>query len=401
MKKIYVIGVGLNRDDLSPVRLDLIFGAEVLAGGARLLEMFPEHTGSKLALKGGLEAWLDRIAEAARNEKVVVLASGDPGFFGAAAFLVRRFGQENVRTHPGISALQAAFARLNQPWEDVTPVSLHGRGWNGLWPLLRVSDRIALYTDPHNTPDLVARKLIDRGQKYWRMHVLEDLGQDSERMRGLSLDEAARAEFSPLNVVVLVRESEPAPLCLGTPDEAFVHEAGLITKAEVRAVALAMLSLKPGPALWDLGAGCGSVGLEATLLLGSGRVTAVEKNPDRVEMIQANRARFGAANLDIVAGEMPGALAGLDRPDRVFIGGGGADLAAIIRASAEALQPEGLIVVSAVGLASMETARRTLAETGFEVDEVEIQASRSRPLGRDVYLKALNPVRLIRGRRPG
>ena len=159
----------------------------------------------------------------------------------------------------------------------------------------------------------------------YRMCVLENLGEKDQRFTWLSPAEAEKEIFSSLNMVVLLGKPKEslANLHLGLPEAALEHEAGLITKLEVRAVVLAKLQLLPGQVLWDVGAGCGSVGLEASLLLPGGRIIAVEQQPERAGQIMANKSRFGVSNLEVISGSAPGCLEALPRPDRVFIGGGG------------------------------------------------------------------------------
>ena len=399
MIPVDIIGLGLGPEHLGSAAMDIISRAEVLAGGSRLLDFFPDHPGRRLAMTTGLAAWLDQVAEAAKTDRVAVLASGDPNFFGVAGRLVERLGPENVRIHPNVSTVQTAFAELKETWAEAGVVSLHGRNADALFGALGGRDRVAIFTDPKNTPSAIAGLMLDRGQKFWRMTVLENLGRPEARVTSHSLEEAAGLEFSPLNMTILSRIEGVEPLTLGTPDDRFEHEAGLITKAEIRAAALAKLELGPGMTLWDLGAGCGSVGIEATLLLAGGRVAAVERRPERARQIEINRARFGAAILEVTAGEMPDILAQLPDPDRIFVGGAGAGLGEIVSVGIGRLPEGGVILVSAVQLTSVETARRTMTDLGLDPEVTHIQISRGAPLAGDLYMKALNPVWLIKGRK--
>lgn len=400
MNKIEVIGLGMGPGDVTEAMRAVIAGAGVLAGGRRLLDWFPEHAGRRLPLAGGLEQWIEDLARAAQDEKVAVLASGDPGFFGIAARLAERLGRDALRIRPNVTTVQAAFARLGRPWQDARIVSLHGRGFSGLWPSLRGAEALAVFTDPERTPAAIAAAMLERGQAGWRMFVAESLGEPEERCGEYSLEQAAGRSFAPLNLAVLLRQGAPAPLHLGMAEDGYEHQAGLITKAEVRAVALAKLELLPGLTLWDLGAGCGSVGLEARLLLAGGRVYAVEKDPERAGQIEANRARFGAAELSVLRAALPEGLAELPDPDRVFVGGGGADLDVIVTAALARLRPGGVLVVSAVRLGAVQAARRAAQAAGLEADVVQVAVSRSAGLAGDIYFKALNPVWLTQVRKP-
>jgi precorrin-6Y C5,15-methyltransferase (decarboxylating) len=390
--------------DLTPAALDIIQEAQVLVGGKRLLSYFPEHPADKLILGKDPESIIGKLPELARDRRVVVLASGDPNFYGIGPLAVRILGAENVTVHPNLTAVQAAAARLKMPWHEARVVSLHGRGWEALEAALDEPGPLFIYTDLVHTPGAIARLLLDRGLTQARLCVLEELGAASERLTWLSLQEAAGRTFSPLNMVVLEKVavqkdlSCAAPgLHLGMPEEAYAPERGLITKAEVRAVVLAKLSLYPGQVLWDVGAGSGSVGLEASLLLGEGHILSIEKNPERAAQIAANRDKYGVANLEVIRGEAPECLAGLPGPDRVFIGGGGKNLAGILREALRRLRQQGLVVINAALLETLEEARRVLLQEKWLVDVLQLQVSRAQPLSGGSYFKALNPVWIVTG----
>jgi precorrin-6Y C5,15-methyltransferase (decarboxylating) len=316
--------------------------------------------------------------------------------------VVRVLGPEQVVIHPNLTAVQTACARLQMPWQDATVISLHGRAWEPLAAALGKPGPWLVYTDPEHTPAAIARFLLLRGLGQARFCVLEDLGQDSERVTWLSLAEAQERDFSPLNLVVVAPapgEAWPArpQLHLGLPEEALAHQAGLITKAEVRAVVLAKLNLSPGQVLWDVGAGCGSVGLEASLLLPGGKIFAVERHPERAAQIAANRDKFGVHHLEVVCAPAPLGLAPLPDPQRVFVGGGGPEVGAIIQEAVRRLAPEGRIVITAVLLETLTAARQALAQAGWEAEVVQLQVSRSHPLADGTAFKALNPVWIITG----
>jgi precorrin-6Y C5,15-methyltransferase (decarboxylating) len=232
---------------------------------------------------------------------------------------------------------------------------------------------------------------------------MEALGSAAERHGWYSLEEAAALKFAEPNIVILKREPHPAAArrrpALGTPDEWFDHPRGLITKSEVRAVTLAKLRLEEGQVLWDLGAGSGSVAIEASRFVGSGQIVAVEKDPQRAAQIDANAKRFGVRNLKIVQAVLPNRLKRLPRPDRVFIGGGGRDLPAIISEAVRHLRPNGVVVVNAVLLQNVHDAAAALRRLGFATEIVQVQISRSEQMPWGERLEALNPVWIITGRR--
>jgi precorrin-6B C5,15-methyltransferase / cobalt-precorrin-6B C5,C15-methyltransferase len=402
MIPVQVVGLGMSPEDLTPRTREIIREAQVLVGGRRLLDYFPEHPGMKIPLGKDPEGTLKQLPPLAETRRVVVLASGDPNFYGVGPLVVKVLGVEQVVIHPNLTAMQTACARLRMAWQDATIISLHGRAWEPLAAALGKPGPLLIYTDPTHTPGEIARFLLARGLGEARFCVLEDLGQATERVTWLPLAEAVERQFSPLNLVVVVPEPgevNPAQprLHLGLPEAALAHQAGLITKAEVRAVVLAKLGLGPGQVLWDVGAGCGSVGLEASLLVPGGKIFAVERHPERAAQIAANRESFGVANLEIVRGQAPECLADLPDPQRIFVGGGGPLLGAIVREALRRLAPDGRVVVSAALLETLETARVVLAQAGWEVEVVQLQVSRSHPLAEGTAFKALNPVWIITG----
>ncbi len=402
MIPVQVVGLGMSPADLTAEAREIIQEAQVLVGGRRLLDYFPGHHGMKIPLGRDPEGTLKQLPALAETKRVVVLASGDPNFYGVGPLVVRIMGPKQVVIHPNLTAIQIACARLRMPWQDAAVISLHGRGWEPLLAALGKPGPWLIYTDPAHTPGEIARFLLSRGLSRARVCVLEDLGQDTERITWMSLMETREKEFSPLNLMMVMPEpGEVGPkrprLHLGLPEEALVHQAGLITKSEVRAVALAKLKLFPGQVVWDVGAGCGSVGLEASLLVPGGRVFAVERHPERAAQITANREQYGVANLEVVCAPAPVGLAKLPDPHRVFVGGGGPEVGAIVQEALRRLKPGGRVVLTAALLETLELARTTLEQAGWEVEVVQVQVSRSSPLAWGTALQALNPVWVVTG----
>jgi len=397
MIPVHIVGLGMSYGDLPQKSLNLIEAAEVLAGGRRHLAYFASHTGERIIVGKDLAEALTAIREAAEHKRVVVLASGDPNYYGIGRRLTEFLGEENVIVQPNITAVQSACGLLKISWDDAVVISLHGRGMAKLTEVLGRAAKIIIYTAGAETPGEIARLLQTPGMLAYKMCVLENLGEESQRIAWLRPAEAEKRTFSALNMVVLLGETGKRGdgLHLGLPEAALEHEAGLVTKTEIRAVVLAKLQLWPGLVLWDVGAGCGSVGLEASLLLPGGRVLAVEQRPERARQIMANISRYRVNNMDVICGAAPDCLDDLPRPDRVFIGGGGSGLGQILESVLPRLQPHGRVVVTASLLTSLHTASARLQAWGWEVEICQVQISRSRALGSSAYLQALNPVWII------
>ncbi|WP_035066110.1 bifunctional cobalt-precorrin-7 (C(5))-methyltransferase/cobalt-precorrin-6B (C(15))-methyltransferase [Nitratidesulfovibrio termitidis] len=458
---VTVIGCGLRGSPLPPGHAAALAQAQVLAGGARLLESFPEHPGQRIVIGAALDAALHAMdACRARGLRVAVLADGDPLFFGIGARLANHFGPDALRVLPAASCLQQAAARLALPWQDARCVSLHGRNdYRPLASALRLAlhrgDPVCVLTDGHNTPGAIARFLIERGVTGLRLHAFADMGSPDERHATLALpcdgsgtdaraagagergepdrrdmpDELAQLDALGGNcTVLLVPRAAPArslrpgspqdtsgyatlPV-LGIPDTDFAVQARLITKWPVRAAGLAALRIAPGDTVWDLGAGSGAVSVEAAALARDGLVVAVERDPARVALIEQNRRRFRAPNLQVIHAALPDCLDDLPDPDRVFIGGGlggerpeGGDHSPqadpLLDAVCRRLPPGGRLVVHCVLLGTLERVRAALVRHGWPAEVACIQASEAVPLLGDLRLAALNPVFIVAATRPG
>lgn len=411
MEPVRIIGLPPGSLVPSGSAAEALAGADLVVGGKRLLAacpdgLIPAHA-HRLAITGPLKPVIETIRKGARKgRRVVVLADGDPLFYGIGKRLGEELGRENLRIEPSLSTVQLAAARLALPWQDMDFVSLHGRDdYAPLYAALVRADLIAVFTDAVNTPAEVARALQERGADCFTMTVLENLGAPDERIRPLALWETWGMEFSPLNLVVLERQYPPEiPLSLGIPDHFYLHQKNLITKLPVRAAGLAHLGVAPDSTVWDLGAGCGSVAIEASHLARRGRVFAVERNKTRAAMIRENIRRTGAWLVDVVLGDMPGALDGLPEPDRIFIGGGlGGESnqdSALLDTACRKLRPRGRIVVHCILLDSLHTAKAHFQARGWHFGVTQLQASATDSLAGDLRFKAQNPVFVLWAEKP-
>jgi precorrin-6Y C5,15-methyltransferase (decarboxylating) len=331
---------------------------------------------------------------------VVVLATGDPLFFGIGRTLLQFFGPDRIVIHPALSSMQLAFSRFKIPWDDAKFLSLHGReihnltataipGSHGIRASMPVAaailihDKVFLFTDRTSSPDRIAGSLLTECgsgiNTEYVVHVAENIGLDNEQLHTGTLSEIAEQTFGPLNVMILIKRSAAHPIpCFGLTEDEITHSRGLITKNEVRAASLHALRLPRHGVLWDVGAGSGSVGLEAARLFPELQVMAVERDEEQVKNIQKNRERFQAWNLKLFHGSALEVLKDLPAPDRVFIGGSGGQLRDIIDHVAERLRPGGRIVVNAVLEKTVQEAPTYLHAQGLEVTLSEIRVTRRR-----------------------
>ena len=399
MQKVQVIGTGLEYADLTPRHLEIISQARILVGGREQLDWFPDHPGEKLEIKSPVQQVVDSIQAWMQDKQVVVLATGDPLFYGIGTTLIRDLGRENVDIHPNVSVMARAFSRIKKSWEDASWISLHGRNTRELLPTLALRKPLFVFTDSRNSPDQIARVVEQQAPGLWQMCVLECLGRPEERIRWLSLEQAGRESFQEPNSLILCPEQDSgfqsgAPT-LGGPDEDYLHESGIITKPEVRAVTLSKLDLKPEHVFWDLGAGSGAVAVEASLFVTRGRILAVEKNPERLEHIQKNAQRFKAFQVETLLLELPRGMEDLPDPDRIFVGGGGRDLPEILRQATSRLKPDGRIVMNLVVLETLNQALDTLHELGMSTQTIQVQINQGSEIPGGTRFQAKNPVFVV------
>ncbi|MDT3428920.1 precorrin-6Y C5,15-methyltransferase (decarboxylating) [Paenibacillus forsythiae] len=401
-RRIKIIGIGDEGPaGLSTAALKRIERADILAGGDRHLSLFPGHRGEAIRLKGGLGSIAGQLDALRADKDIVVLASGDPLFYGIAGFMVKKLGPDAVEVHPHVSSVQLAFARMGESWQDAVLESIHGRALKGLAQKVSGREKIALLTDHVNTPSAIAHYLIDFGITEYDAFVAENLGGEHERCRFRTLEEMSRSECSPLNIVILRRKPgfTSPQFGFGIEDEEFCQrkpEKGLITKKEVRILSLSELALRKDSVVWDIGAGCGSVAVECTLSAPCGQVFAIEKNAGDIENIERNRKKF-RADFTVIHDKAPHGLEPLPDPDAVFIGGSGGELRELIRICCARLKAGGRIVVNAATIETLSECRQALTEHGFDSRITLVQISRSKPILDMTRFEGLNPIYVITG----
>jgi precorrin-6Y C5,15-methyltransferase (decarboxylating) len=399
--------IGCDGSDLSAGALAALAAATLVVGGRRHLDTVPVPAGARTIALGPLAPALDALAGHAGD--AVVLASGDPGFFGVLRALSERGLDEPPLVLPAVSSVAAAFARAGVSWDDALVVSAHGTGdgreLRRAANVCRAHPKVAVLTGPQAGVAELARELSGTGPARVErtLMVAQRLGGPDEAVERLTLDEAVqRTDWAQPNVVLCLdpRRARAAKSALAgwngpagawaLPESAFAHRDAQITKAETRAVVLARLAPKPGDLVWDLGAGSGSVGVECARL--GAAVVAVEQDADSCGRITANAAAFGV-EVAVVHGRAPAAFDGLPQPDAVFVGGGGLD---VVRA-ALGYGPRRIVVA----LTAVERVGQVIAlldADGRKADGVLLQSSRLTALpGTAHRFAARNPVFVIWG----
>jgi len=414
--EVFIVGI---LDDgwagLGDAARQALSGAGLVIGVGRTLDLLKTQLpGAELrAMDGALTRVPGWIADArAAGQTVAVLATGDPLCHGIGGYLLGQLGGAGVRVLPTPSTLQIAFARWQKPWQDVAIASCHSQDageweWgatpaHGLYPLLRavaLHRRVFAFTGPDNDPARLARALITAGYgDEVRLSVASRLLLADEMVAcDSSAVDVAQGHFPDPSVVLIERSLDTAPV-FGRDDLDYLQrspEKGLITKQEARALSLAKLRLKADSVVWDIGAGSGSVGLEAAGLAPLGHVWAIEKNTADAANARANAERFRVGNYTLGEGKAPALLDTWPDPDAVFIGGSGGELDELIRLILARLKPGGRLVMNFVTLENLAMATSALKAAGAGWDVVQLQASRSQPILDMHRLAAQNPVWIV------
>lgn len=389
--------VGIGEDGLAGLgdaARAAVSGARTLVGGRRHLDLVPDAGQQRVAWPSPFSKAYDMLL-ARRGTPVCVLASGDPMWFGIGATLTRMMPADELLVFPAPSSFQLAAARLGWPLQEVEAMTVHGRPLETVHPHIHPGVRLLILSENGRTPAGVASMLRDRGFGASRLSVLEHLGGVKERR----LDGEARSwgytETADLNLVAVECVADGGAVRLSTlaglPDSAFLND-GQLTKRDVRAATLARLAPSPGELLWDVGAGCGSIGIEWMRAHPSCRAVAVEADVARSSLVEQNSRRLGVPSLLVVNGRAPAALDGLDAPDAVFIGGGVTEDGVIARCW-EALGPGGRLVANAVTLQSEALLAEWRQRTDGEL--VRISVAHAGPIGRFDALRPALPVTIL------
>lgn len=409
MALIHIVGIGLDGTaGLNEKINNLISEANLLVGSDRHLSYFPHHPSPRLVL-GNFTAALEQIRQYLNTDSlIVILVSGDPLFFGLGRLLLAEFPSSKLIFHPHLSSVQLAFNRLKIPWQDAKSISIHGRSFEQLTLALQQGvDKIAILTDPNHTPEAIARHYLaldlTTSYQFW---VCENLGGKEEKISCFQPQELQPQTSSSLNVVILLRQTlatdQPIHLAslplLGLPDSSFIgfrDRPGLMTKREIRLAILGEMTLQPGQIIWDIGAGTGSVSIEIARLCPTSQIYAIEKTAIGANLITQNCQRLQVSNVNSIQGTAPEILTQLPTPQRIFIGGSGGNLTAILAHCQKTLATDGVIVLALATIEHFHTCLEWLRSHNCNYRLLQLQISRSVPIAQLTRFTPLNPVTLV------
>ena len=394
--------VGLDGRPLDGEIVRLLGDAALVAGGRRHLETLGVDRDRAVVLEGDLSKALARIEGS--EGPVVVLASGDPGFFGIVRLLAGRFGREKLWVLPGLSSVALAFARAGLSWDDAVTVSAHGRDPRRAINVCRAHPKVAVLTSPDFGPADLAEALGGLGRTFV---VAENLGEQGERVFHGDAGTVVGMQWEDPNVVLVLDEARmpegkgwissslQSPWRWALPEDEFEHRSGMISKSATRAFVLSRLGPGPGDLIWDVGAGSGSIAIECARL--GAAAIAVERDPESCDRIRRNAEHHGV-RLQIIEATAPDALRDLPEPDAVFIGGTGGDFEEMVKLSA--VMARRAVVLALVTLERVVPAAQLLEDCGLEVETTFLQASRMKGVGGLHRLAAESAVFVVSGRRP-
>ncbi|MBK1620844.1 cobalamin biosynthesis bifunctional protein CbiET [Lamprobacter modestohalophilus] len=403
--------VGIGEDGLSGLGREAcaaIEAATQVFGGERHLALLAPQSGQQRRPWPRPFALAYDQVLAHRGEPVCVLASGDPMFYGIGSQLAERLPLEELRVLPAPSSMSLAAARLGWPLQQVRVVPAHGRPLARVARYLAEGVRLLVLSADGETPEALARLLVTRGYGASQLCVFGRMGGPEETRRdgtaaswlGSTTDVHRVAPDPSLNLVAVHCHADPGTRPLSRrsalPDSAFEHD-GQLTKRDVRALTLARLAPQPGELLWDVGAGCGSIGIEWLRAESSCRAIAIESHPDRCGFIERNRDRLGVPELELVAGQAPAVLAELATPDAIFIGGG-LTVDGVVEHCWQALRPGGRLVANAVTLQTESALVAWRGRIGGELTRVSV--AQAEPLGRFDGWRTARPITLLSAEKP-
>lgn len=391
MKKVYIAGIGMSRSTMTLRGEEAVRSSGLLIGAKRMLGEFPDVDAEKIVEFRG--AKIAGIIRRYPGEVVTVLVSGDTGFFSTADGLIRALSSADteVEVIPGISSMSYFFAKAGIPWQNAAHISCHGRNCNVADYVRR--NKYTFILTGGNTREIGAG-LVSAGFEDLPVLIGENLGRESESIKSALAEELETMDTASLTVLLVCNSDPDDSVPAGIPDSSFVRGDVPMTKSEIRSVVMSRLALRPDETFVDIGAGTGSVTVEAGLALWKGKVFAVERDPAAVDLIKQNCRRSHLGNVSVVSGTAPEVLEEIDIPDAAFIGGSGGQMAEIVKVLC-GMNPHIRIVVTTIAIESLYDAVNALSSAGMDPEVCQISAARSRKAGNLHMMTGQNPIFVI------
>ncbi|MEM9828835.1 MAG: precorrin-6y C5,15-methyltransferase (decarboxylating) subunit CbiE [Planctomycetota bacterium] len=409
MNRITIVGMGDDgMQGLTGQAQDAVTSADHIVGTAGLLAKVEAARAKKIPAAKTLDDLRRQILDLPSGRNVL-LAGGDPLFYGIARFLTESFGKDRFEVIPNVSSMQLAFARVKESWDDAYLTNLATTPLDRAIDAIRTAERAGLFTSESIPPAMVAEALLDRRIDYFTAYVCEDLGTPDETVTQGHLAQIRESTFAPMNVMILVRhdgaadriDSSRSRGMFGNAEDMFLQsrpKRGLLTPMEVRCIALGQLALRQDSIVWDVGAGSGSLAIEAASICTRGRVYAIEMDAEDYGLMIENAKGFAVPNLEAVHGQAPEAWSELPPPDAIFVGGTGRVVPDLVRQALPRLKPYGRIVVNIGSPDNLVAVRGTIEAAGLSSDVRMVNIARGNRQMDSIRFEALPPTFLVSGR---
>ena len=393
-RKIAVVGIGMgNRENMTQEAWTACCEADLLVGAGRMLEPFQEQN-KPVFISYRPEEIYDYVMQHPEYEKVALLQSGDIGFYSGAKRLMKKFEGEEICVYPGISSVVYFCARLHTSWEDVSLVSQHGRNVNLIAKIKR-NNKVFALLGKGNAVNQLCRKLIEYDMNQILISVGQNLSYPEERIVRGTPQELLDEEFDDLCVILSENEEPDRMITHGIADEVFLRAKVPMTKSEVRSISLSKLELTRDAVLYDVGAGTGSVSVEAAIQAEDGIVYAIEKKEEAVALMRENKKKFALDNLEIIEGTAPDALLDLPVPTHVFVGGSSGNMESILQLVLQK-NPHVRIVINCIALETVAESLQCMKSLPVkDVDIVSVSIGKSKEIGNYHMMMGQNPVYVI------
>lgn len=403
MKKVDIIGIGMgNPETLTLGALNIIKSSNRLIGAERMVNSMAklcENPDLRIAYAIKSSDILKLIKECEDDSKIVVLMSGDTGFYSGSKNLISLIDREeniSYQLTAGISSMQYLAAKVGISWDDAKCVSLHGRKNNPVSCVLKY-EKVFFLLDKTMTVSKVCKEFTEAGFGELKVYAGENLSYPDEKINVGMASEFAEKSFEPLSVMFVIgnRQRKDEIVTPGISDEEFLRGKVPMTKEEIRALSISKLKLKEDDIVYDLGAGTGSVTIEIAKQTKGGIVYAFEKNEEAVCLIGENVKKFDVKNIKIIPGEASSNMGEIEKPDKAFIGGSGGKLEEML-SSLLRVNPEIRVVINAITLETLAKATEILKEYAFKnIEIMQVNISKNKKLGRYNMLDSQNPIFII------
>ena len=399
-KEIVLLGIGMgNRKTLTVEACQTIQEAQLLIGASRMIASIPEEfqKGTEQFISYQPQEIVSYIQSHAQYEKIVILLSGDVGFYSGATQLLKQLKElpYQIKMVCGISSVAYFASKLQMPWEDMRLMSLHGRSQNVIGALGQ-NEKVFTLTNGAKGVRTLSKELIQYGMKETKIYLGRQFGSEEEEIEEGNPADFIEYEKEGLCVLVLVNEkAEETVITHGISDEEFLRDKVPMTKEEVRSISISKLGLKRDSIVWDIGAGSGSISVECAKMAIDGSVYAIERKPEACKLIEENKYRMAASNLHIIAGEAPEVLAALPTPTHAFIGGSSGKLEEILNVLWEK-NPKIRVVLNAISLETLAEVTNLLKKYEFAKKEVvQVTIAKAKEIGNYQMMMGQNPVYVV------